>query len=89
MKRKWHESNENSNGTDDESDPFKTRTEGRGESQTVTKSEEISYASKFKLYKQGYNEEAVTGSLINVEIALIGAGIGGGFTNTQELHVMK
>ena len=32
---------------------------------------------------------SMTGSLIKDEIALIGAGVGGGFTNTHELHVMK
>ena len=33
----------------------------------------------------------MAGSLIRDEIALIGAGasVGGGFSNTQELHVMK
>ena len=37
----------------------------------------------------GNDGATMTGSSIKDEIALIGAGVGGGFTNTQELHVMK
>ena len=31
----------------------------------------------------------MAGSLIRDQIASIGAGVGGGFSNTQELHDMK
>ena len=37
----------------------------------------------------GNDLAAMTGSRIKDEIALIGAGVGGGFNNTKELHVMK
>ena len=47
----------------------------------LTKAEEKYYDTIIKLCKYGAMSEA--------EVAFVGAGLGGGFTNTQELHVMK
>jgi hypothetical protein len=42
-------------------------------------------------FKNGYllNAELAYMAASNVEMGFMGAGIGGGFINTQELHVMK
>ena len=55
-----------------------------------TKSE-LDYYNTLKAFNgfDGSDETSRTGSSIRDEIVLIGAGVGGGFTNTQELHVMK
>ena len=55
-----------------------------------TKSE-LKYYNTLKKFNEfdGSDKTSRTGSLIRDEIVLIGAGVGGGFTNTQELHVMK
>ena len=47
----------------------------------LTKAEEKYYNTIIKLRKYG--------AMWNAEVAFIGAGLGGGFRNTQELHVMK
>ena len=47
----------------------------------LTKAEEKYYDTIIKLRKYGAMSEA--------EVAFVGARLGGGFTNTQELHVMK
>ena len=51
----------------------------------------MKYYNTLKKFNEFDSNEATssTGSEIRDEIALIGAGVGGGFTNTQELHVMK
>ena len=55
------------------------------------KESEMKYYSTLKEIN-GFDKDevvAMAGSSIKEDIAGIGAGVGGGFNNTQELHVMK
>ena len=57
---------------------------------TFTESEVKYYSTLKEINEFGTNEAiTMTGASIEDDIATVGAGVGGEFTNTHELHVMK
>ena len=57
---------------------------------TFAESEEKYYSTLKEINEFDTNEViAMTGASIEDDIATVGSGVSGGFTNTHELHVMK